>query len=208
MKKRRCKFFFLPFLLSVLLLFSLSAGAQVKKDLYSVKLNDLTLKEALVKITSQCGYYFVYEDADVANVPKINKEFKSSTIEQIITACLSGTGLTFTVGNKTIYIRKAAAKNSNNQKIVGNGEPVYVTGKVTDAGNEPLPGAYVRIKGESGSGVSADAEGNYKIKLGNVSNDKVLVVTYLGMKQQDIAVNGRDIVNVVMQEEKNETITV
>ncbi|HNY06234.1 MAG TPA: TonB-dependent receptor [Candidatus Egerieousia sp.] len=204
MKKRGCKFFFLPFLLSVLLLSSLSAGAQVKKDLYNVRLNNLTLKEALVKITSQCGYYFVYEDADVANVPKINKEFKSSTIEQIITECLSGTGLTFTVGNKTIYIRKAAAKNPNNQKAVGNGEPVYVTGKITDVGNEPLPGAYVRIKEESGSGVSTDAEGNYKIKLGNVSNDKILVVTYLGMKQQDIAVNGRDMVNVVMQEEKNE----
>jgi TonB-linked SusC/RagA family outer membrane protein len=205
MKKRRFKFFFLPFLLSVLMVFSSSAGAQVKKELYNVRLNNLTLKEALVKITSQCGYYFVYEDADVANLPKLNKEFKSSSIDNIIAGCLSGTGLTFSVENKTIYIKKSEVKTSTKQQRVGGpGEPVYVTGKVTDANKEPLPGAYVRVKEENGIGVSTDADGNYKLRLNNSAKDKTLTFTYLGMQQQDVAVGGRELINVTMQEERNE----
>ena len=205
MKKRRNILFFLPFLLSAFFLFSSSAGAQVKKDLYSVRLNNLTLKEAMVKITSQCGYYFVYEDADITNVPKITKEFKSSSIDQIISGCLSGTGLSYSVENKTIYIKRTAANTpAKNQQQKVDEEPVYVSGKITDSHNEPLPGAYVRVAGQTGSGVSADADGNFKIKLNNPSKEKTLTFTYLGMQQQEVLIGGRQSINVVMQEEKNE----
>ena len=205
MKKRRNILFFLPFLLSAFFLFSSSAGAQVKKDLYSVRLNNLTLKEAMVKITSQCGYYFVYEDADITNVPKITKEFKSSSIDQIISGCLSGTGLSYSVENKTIYIKRTAANTpAKNQQQKVDEEPVYVSGKITDSHNEPLPGAYVRVAGQTGSGVSADTDGNFKIKLNNPSKEKTLTFTYLGMQQQEVLIGGRQSINVVMQEEKNE----
>ena len=73
-----------------LLLTTSAATAQSKKGQYDVKIDNLPLKEALMKVSTQCGYYFVYEDADLAGAPKVNKEFKSSTIEQILAGCLEG----------------------------------------------------------------------------------------------------------------------
>ncbi len=67
--------------LAMLLCMSGTLPAQTQKILNNVKLDNLTLKEAMVKITSQSGYYFVYEDADIMSVPKISKEFRSSSIE-------------------------------------------------------------------------------------------------------------------------------
>ena len=104
-KNKGYKTSFVFFLLYALLLFSGTADAQVQKDVYNVKLNNVTFKEAMVQITSQSGYFFVYEDADIANIPKISKEFKSSTINQIMDDCVKGTGLTFSIDKKVIYIK-------------------------------------------------------------------------------------------------------
>ena len=196
----------------VLLLFLISVplgnvGAQNQKDLYSVKLDNLTLKEAMVKITSQCGYYFVYEDADIANVPKISKEFKSSSIEQIMTECLKGTNLTFEIDKKVIYIKKTAAKpatSSGPKKSAQNDDSLYVYGKVTDMNNQPLPGASVEVKGVKNKGVTADYEGNYKLKLSDPTKENVLVFNFLGMQPKEIEINGRREINVSLSEGINE----
>ena len=89
-----------------------TVGYAQKKGLYDVKLDNLSLKEALIKISTQCGYYFVYEDADLAGAPRVNKEFKQSTIEQILSGCLEGSKLTYTVNKKNVYIKKAAAASN------------------------------------------------------------------------------------------------
>ena len=79
-----------------------TVGYAQKKGLYDVKLDNLSLKEALIKISTQCGYYFVYEDADLAGAPRVNKEFKQSTIEQILSGCLEGSQLTYSVNKKNV----------------------------------------------------------------------------------------------------------
>ena len=85
MKKRDFRSLFMLLAAGLVFLLSTAGGyAQTKKGLYDVSINNLSLKEALMKVSTQCGYYFVYEDADLASAPKVNKEFKSSTIEQIL----------------------------------------------------------------------------------------------------------------------------
>ncbi|WP_345006942.1 TonB-dependent receptor [Snuella lapsa] len=64
-----------------------------------------------------------------------------------------------------------------------------LTGTVVDAETqEPLPGATVLIKGTS-KGTSTDFDGNFSLTAD--SNDKLLVVSYVGYKTQEVSVDGR-----------------
>jgi hypothetical protein len=88
-------------------------------------------------------------------IPRMTKEFRSSTISQIMEGCLEGTGLTFSIDKKVIYIKKITEKatpSKDQKKPDEKIDSLFVYGKITDLNNEPLPGASVEIKGEKGKG--------------------------------------------------------
>ncbi|MDR2293341.1 MAG: carboxypeptidase-like regulatory domain-containing protein, partial [Prevotellaceae bacterium] len=73
-----------------------------------------------------------------------------------------------------------------------------VTGKVTDLNtNEPVSYASVAVKGYSTAGTFTDDNGNYTINMPDGST--VLVVSYIGYKTQEIVVNNRSIIDVVLE---------
>lgn len=74
-----------------------------------------------------------------------------------------------------------------------------VTGTVTEP-NGPLPGANVLVKGTT-NGATTDFDGNYT--LNNVPSDAVLVFSYVGFATQESPVNGRSVVDVLLQEDAN-----
>lgn len=80
----------------------------------------------------------------------------------------------------------------------GKAQELVVTGKVTDSEGVEIIGATVTIKGVKGSGVISDINGVYSIKVPDRVSS-VLTFSYLGMKQSDIKVNGRSVINVTMQ---------
>jgi TonB-linked SusC/RagA family outer membrane protein len=74
-----------------------------------------------------------------------------------------------------------------------------VTGKVTDAANEPLIGVSVGVKGTS-QGVTTDVNGSYRINVPSQGNP-VLVFKYLGFTTQEVALGNRSSVNVTLAEQ-------
>lgn len=72
-----------------------------------------------------------------------------------------------------------------------------VSGTVTD-GEMPLPGVNILVQGTN-NGTTTDFDGNYT--LTDVDEDAVLVFSFLGFSQQEISVDGRDTINVTMQED-------
>lgn len=72
---------------------------------------------------------------------------------------------------------------------------ISVTGKVTSAEDgEALIGVAVSIK-EKNTGVTTDIDGNYSIKA---EENDILVFSYIGMKMQEVPVNGRTSIDVVL----------
>lgn len=75
---------------------------------------------------------------------------------------------------------------------------IRVTGKITDkTTNTGLPGVTVQIKGGS-TGTVTDANGNYSIQA---AENATLVFSSIGFVKQEIAVNGRTVLNVVLEED-------
>lgn len=74
-------------------------------------------------------------------------------------------------------------------------QEVSVSGVVTSDDDQPLPGVYVLVKGTSNGGVT-DADGKYVI---NAPSNGVLVFSFIGMRNNEVSINGRSTINVVME---------
>jgi TonB-dependent starch-binding outer membrane protein SusC len=78
------------------------------------------------------------------------------------------------------------------------GQTVIVRGNVTDQRQEALPGVTVIIKGTT-TGTTTDLDGNYQLRVDNASQ-AVLVFRFIGYAEQEIAVAGQNVINVVLEE--------
>lgn len=70
-----------------------------------------------------------------------------------------------------------------------------IKGKVTDDSREPLPGVTVVLKGTT-QGTVSDIDGNYQ--LSGVSDDDVVVFSFVGMVAQEFTVGSQTEINVTM----------
>ncbi|WP_373057967.1 SusC/RagA family TonB-linked outer membrane protein [Zunongwangia sp. H14] len=76
-------------------------------------------------------------------------------------------------------------------------ETISISGTVTD-GQMPLPGVNILVKGTT-RGTTSDFDGNYSIT--GVAEDATIVFSFLGYTSQEIPVQGRTSLDVVMQED-------
>lgn len=83
-----------------------------------------------------------------------------------------------------------------------------VTGAVTDNSGQALIGVSVKVKGQN-TGAATDVEGKYSITLPQLN--ATLVYTYIGFSEQEIAVDGRETINVQLTEDRrslNEVVVI
>ncbi|HVI45922.1 MAG TPA: TonB-dependent receptor [Chitinophaga sp.] len=72
-----------------------------------------------------------------------------------------------------------------------------VKGKVKDLNGNPLPGVTVLVK-DTRKGATTDDKGNFTIT--DVKKDAVLIFQYIGFDAQEVRVDGKDVISVVMKE--------
>lgn len=73
-----------------------------------------------------------------------------------------------------------------------------VTGRIVDENDEPLIGASVIIKGST-QGTITNIDGEYTLE--DVPEKATLTVSYVGYIPASVAVNGKNAINVVLQED-------
>lgn len=76
-------------------------------------------------------------------------------------------------------------------------QQLAVSGKVTDQNGETLIGVNVKVKGTT-NGVLTDVNGTFVLK--DVPQNAILVFSFLGMESQEIALQGKTTINVVLKE--------
>lgn len=81
---------------------------------------------------------------------------------------------------------------------------VTISGKLTDKDGLPIPGANVYVKGTK-AGTVTDAEGNYTITVPQGATLRIIAVGY---NEKTVVVGNQTVVNVSLEEEQIEAITV
>jgi len=80
--------------------------------------------------------------------------------------------------------------------IVDDPQQLQVTGTVTDATTgEAMPGVNIQVKGTT-QGAITDVAGKYAIA--NVDRNATLVFSFIGYVSQEVAVNGRTVVDLAL----------
>ena len=81
-------------------------------------------------------------------------------------------------------------------------QTIKVSGQVVDQDGEPLIGATVRVKGSQAGSVT-DIDGNFQL---DAPSNATLVVSYVGYKDSEIAVNGRAIIEKIQLESDSQVL--
>ena len=77
-----------------------------------------------------------------------------------------------------------------------------VVGTVKDSSGQPVIGAAVMVEGFPSAGVVTDIDGKYKVVIPASAGEKAaLVVSFLSFETQTVPVNGRAVVDVVLEED-------
>jgi len=75
---------------------------------------------------------------------------------------------------------------------------IQVKGNISDKNSEPMIGVAIQEKGNNQNGTITDLDGNFTIQ---VNSNATLVISYIGYKTQEVAVNGRTNLSIVMEED-------
>lgn len=181
------------FLLAAIGLFgSVAAQTSAPDARISLNLQNVPLKEVFSRIEDQSNYIFVYYDNILDASRRVSISVSDQTVGDVLEVLFAGTENTWKLSGRQIVIGKAAAVGKTEKQAT-----LRVMGSVKDHSGEPLIGVTVFVKERPNIGTATDINGNYLI---DVLPDDVLEFSYVGYKTQDVAVAGRGLLDVVLEQ--------
>ena len=167
-----------------------------------LKADDSTVKQVFDYIERQSKYVFVY-DQHVKNLltKKVNVATKGKSVEDILAAVCSQTGLKYHINDRQVTISLGEKVNKQTfQRESKRTAGRKIKGVVGDGNNEPLIGATVKVKGTNIVTVT-DMDGNFELE---VPSGAELVVSYIGFNDQTVKISGsKSKYDVELQENTN-----
>lgn len=167
-----------------------------------LKADDSTVKQVFDYIERHSKYVFVY-DQHVKNLltKKVNVATKGKSVEDILAAVCSQTGLKYHINDRQVTISLGEKVNKQTfQRESKRTADRKIKGVVGDGNNEPLIGATVKVKGTNIVTVT-DMDGNFELE---VPSGAELVVSYIGFNDQTVKISGsKSKYDVELQENTN-----
>ena len=160
------------------------------------RLEKATLQEVFSKVEETSEFYFFYKNDEVDLTKTVSLDIQNQTIDKILDNVLRETGLSYKIVDRYIVVSKnPISENALNSWVQ---QQVTVAGIVRNQKGEPIPGATVVIKGTL-TGTVTDLNGRFSIVL--PQNAQALVFSFVGMRTQEIPIDGRTTFEVTMAEE-------
>ncbi len=171
--------------------FSLYAGNTHSQNArITLSKSNSTLEVILNEIENQTDYLFII-NSHVDTQQKASVKVKETPVSKVLDDLFKDTDVHYTMeGTHIVLSNKAIDKTAVVQQTK------TVTGKIIDETGEPLIGVSVSVKGTN-NGTITDVDGNYMI-AGNIDDKTVLVITYIGMKKQELTIGSRNRINITM----------
>lgn len=164
-----------------------------------LKLKNASLTEVFRAIEEKSGFNFVCNEKILNKHLQINAISDSESLGNILKKISQQTGLAFKRIDDNIHISERAGKEHVIQEVMKSAFAVLVSGTVTSqADGQTLPGVLIAVK-NSGTGTVTDIDGKYSIEVPNESS--ILVFSSIGYLSQEVALNGRNIVDVALAED-------
>ena len=190
----------LSIILLLVSLFHMEASTYSQNTKITLDMESVPVESVLKMIESQSEFKFFCNvneiDIDRIVTVKANKQ----RITKILKILFIDTNTIYNVVDRQIILTNDLHKNNEDKSLVQLNvvpvqEEIELEGSVTDSDGILLPDVNVVIKGTT-FGTSTDFDGNFKISVPNTSS--ILVISYLGMEDQEIVVGNQTVFNIVM----------
>lgn len=180
-------------LLLIATIMQVSAAGFAQK--ITLKENRISLKNVLKQIKSQTGYDFVYDSKVINDHESVKLDLRNVELEEALKKIFKPLNLKYLIKNKIIFIEKATPTLID--RIISSFSAIDVRGRVLDEQGNPLAGASVAVKGTT-KAVITGANGEFLLK--NVDESAILVISYIGLESQEIAIKGNTNPIVILKE--------
>ena len=186
----------LTYILLFLTLFQIHANTYSQNVKVTLDCKDMKLEDVLSEIEQKTDFKFLYENNVFKKHKIVSISSNKEKLSRVLKKLFKKEGIDFKVTDKQIvlfpksktYLLLETLKNSASKLF-----QEYITGKITNAKGEPLPGATIILKGTN-TGVSADFDGNYRIAL---EDDAItLTVSFIGYETKDVEIGNRKVMNI------------
>ncbi len=171
----------------------LSASVYSQNEILTLKMEKVSVKEVLSIIESQTDLTFFYQEEQLASAPPVTINEIEQSVDVILGKVFANSSLDFRIVDKHVVIFPAAKP-----EVIVQQQGKTVSGTVVDANGEPIPGASILIEGTT-TGTITDMDGNFS--LVGVPEDAVLVISFVGMADERVAVDNRSRFDISMREE-------
>ncbi|MFA5326474.1 MAG: TonB-dependent receptor [Prolixibacteraceae bacterium] len=181
-------------------LLAVSANSYSQETKLSLKFDNVTVKEVFKQIEERSEFVFFYNEDFVDVNRKVSIDVEGENIEDILDEVFKGTNNAFKIYDRQIVILSPELKEfpPTMKSETKNEQKKSLTGSVKDSNGVSLPGVTVVVKGTT-IGTITDSNGSYTLL--NVPDNCTLIFSFVGMKSQEVKVEGKSTVDVKMVEE-------
>ena len=159
----------------------------------NLDVKNASLIEIIEELRVQTRYNFLFNSDELRSFSGISVRLNSVSLKQALDSLLIGrkTGLTYTLEDKTVVIRKEIIKKQQ--------KALTLKGVVVDKQKEPLPGVTIKVEGTS-LGTATDIDGAFALNLPLQSG--MLEVSFVGFKSSRIPFSEeKNTFDIVLEEE-------
>ncbi|TKG95758.1 SusC/RagA family TonB-linked outer membrane protein [Puteibacter caeruleilacunae] len=156
----------------------------------SLEMREVSVEEVIKEIENQSEFSFIYNKNLINLDRKVEVNFKKADIKDVLNSLFNDKVRYTVMGQQIVLSPKVKDQQQDKNTIT-------VTGVVMDESGESLPGVSVFVKGTT-TGITTGMDGDYSLA---VSSNDILIFSFVGMKSQEIAVNGRAKIDVTLQTE-------
>ncbi|MEL7589000.1 MAG: TonB-dependent receptor [Prolixibacteraceae bacterium] len=175
--------------LLILGLMQVSASVSSQNTKLNLEVKNQTLRSALNAIEQNSNYRFFYSDNIQALDEMVNIAVHNEEISAILNSLFEGKDVSYQINENHLVVLKPLGTEQ--------GERV-ITGTTVGKDGVPIPGVSVVIKGTA-IGTISSPDGKFSLKTPEGAT--TIVVSYIGMRTQEIALGNQASVRVVMEED-------
>lgn len=183
--------------ITALILF-IFAGTAFATETYSqvlkvtVVADKISTGKIINEIEKQTDYLFVYNVNEVNLKRTVQVNAENKPVAEVLKEVFEGTNIYYAMEGKNIMLMSKTKESASAQQTDNK-----IKGVVKDTNGEPIIGANITVKGQS-IGTITDIDGRFILEA---STNALLQVTYIGYVSQEVQVNNRKEITIILQED-------
>ena len=186
---RVMKITFLLILIFASNLFAVNSEAQ--NAVVELRSNDLSIEDLFKEIEQQTDYLIVYSTSEINSNFNVTLSKKKAKVAEILDEVLGTRNLKYELSDNYIVLSKITQIEDTQQVKKS------ILGSIKDEEGNPIIGANVVEKGTT-NGTITNIDGQFSL---NVFDNAILVVSYVGYKEQQAKIGNRSNLEIVLQED-------